>query len=149
MAPLHATLGAKAVRYSQSAGLDTAALNQYQWLIIDNIGLLNTLYKYGHLAYIGGGFGVSIHNTLEPAAFGLPVVFGPVYHKFEEAKQLIARGGAAAVESEAALTNVLLRWTQNAERTQASNAVQTYMQESRGGTNAIFAWIAKMMQESR
>jgi 3-deoxy-D-manno-octulosonic-acid transferase len=149
VAPLHATLGAKAVRYSQSAGLDTAALNQYQWLIIDNIGLLNTLYKYGHLAYIGGGFGVSIHNTLEPAAFGLPVVFGPVYHKFEEAKQLIARGGAAAVESEAALTNVLLRWTQNAERTQASNAVQTYMQESRGGTNAIFAWIAKMMQESR
>lgn len=140
---LCATVGDGVVRYSQSANLDAAALHSYRWLIIDNIGLLNTLYKYGYMAYIGGGFGVSIHNTLEPAAFGLPVVFGPVYHKFEEAKQLIARGGFATVETAEALTEVLLRWMSTAEHAQASEAVRAYMQESKGGTDAIFAWIAK------
>lgn len=61
--------------------------------MIDNIGLLNTLYRYGTAAYIGGGFGKDIHNTLEPAAFGLPILFGPKYEKFEEARQFVARGG--------------------------------------------------------
>ncbi|MDN3579526.1 3-deoxy-D-manno-octulosonic acid transferase [Mucilaginibacter flavus] len=58
-------------------------------LIIDNIGMLSSLYAYADIAYIGGGFGVGIHNTLEAAAFGLPVIFGPNYQKFNEAKQLI------------------------------------------------------------
>jgi len=59
-------------------------------LVIDNIGMLSSLYAYGNIAYIGGGFGVGIHNTLEAAAFGLPVIFGPNYQKFNEAKELIA-----------------------------------------------------------
>lgn len=59
-------------------------------LVIDNIGMLSSLYAYGNIAYIGGGFGVGIHNTLEAAAFGLPVIFGPNYQKFNEARELIA-----------------------------------------------------------
>ncbi|GAA3973153.1 3-deoxy-D-manno-octulosonic acid transferase [Mucilaginibacter dorajii] len=59
-------------------------------IVIDNIGMLSSLYAYADIAYIGGGFGVGIHNTLEAAAFGLPVIFGPNYQKFNEAKQLIA-----------------------------------------------------------
>jgi 3-deoxy-D-manno-octulosonic-acid transferase len=59
-------------------------------LVIDNIGMLSSLYAYSNIAYIGGGFGVGIHNTLEAAAFGLPVIFGPNYQKFNEAKELIA-----------------------------------------------------------
>jgi 3-deoxy-D-manno-octulosonic-acid transferase len=58
-------------------------------IIIDNIGMLSSLYAYGNIAYIGGGFGVGIHNTLEAAAFGLPVIFGPNYQKFNEARELI------------------------------------------------------------
>ena len=57
--------------------------------IIDSIGLLSSIYKYGTLSYIGGGFGTGIHNILESAAFDVPVVFGPNYQKFNEAKELI------------------------------------------------------------
>jgi 3-deoxy-D-manno-octulosonic-acid transferase len=66
-------------------------------LIIDCYGLLSTIYRYGDLAYIGGGFGKGIHNVLEAAVYGIPVVFGPNYHKFKEAKELIACRGAVAI----------------------------------------------------
>ena len=58
--------------------------------MIDNIGMLSSLYRYSNVAYIGGGFGAGIHNTLEAAAFGLPVIFGPNYQKFREARELVA-----------------------------------------------------------
>ncbi len=67
---------------------------QARVLIIDNIGMLSSLYHYGQLAYIGGGFGTSIHNTLEAAVYGMPVVFGPQYHKFQEARDLLRCNGA-------------------------------------------------------
>ena len=63
---------------------------QAQVLIIDNIGMLSALYRYGQIAYLGGGFGGGIHNTLEAVTYGVPVVFGPRYGKFQEAKDLIA-----------------------------------------------------------
>ena len=68
-------------------------------LIIDNIGMLSSIYKYGKIAYIGGGFGVGIHNILEAVAFGVPVIFGPNYKKFNEAKDLIALGGAKSISN--------------------------------------------------
>ena len=61
-------------------------------LIIDSIGMLSQLYKYASIAYIGGGFGKGIHNILEPAAFGMPIIFGPNYHKYNEALELIKDG---------------------------------------------------------
>lgn len=66
-------------------------------LIIDSFGLLSSIYRYGQIAYIGGGFGAGIHNTLEAAVYGIPVLFGPKYHKFKEAKDLIAVGGGFSV----------------------------------------------------
>lgn len=84
-----------AVKYSAYA----TASAQSQVMIIDNIGLLSAIYSYGDIAYIGGGFGVGIHNTLEAAAFGLPVIFGPKYDKFQEAKDLIQIGGAASIRN--------------------------------------------------
>lgn len=68
-------------------------------LIIDTIGILSSLYQYGDIAYIGGGFGVGIHNTLEAATYGMPVIFGPNYKKFREAVQLISCGGAFSITS--------------------------------------------------
>ena len=64
-------------------------ISDYKVLIIDNIGLLSSVYKYGNIAYIGGGFGSGIHNTLEAAVFGMPIVFGPKYRMFKEANDLI------------------------------------------------------------
>ena len=66
-------------------------------LIVDSFGLLSSIYRYGRIAYIGGGFGAGIHNTLEAAVYGIPVLFGPKYHKFKEAKDLIKVGGGFSV----------------------------------------------------
>ena len=74
-------------------------LANYDCLIVDSFGLLSSIYRYGQMAYIGGGFGVGIHNTLEAAVYGIPVVFGPNYKKFKEAKDLIAVGGGFSVSN--------------------------------------------------
>ena len=66
-------------------------------VVVDTIGHLSALYRYGKVAYIGGGFGKGIHNTLEAAAFGLPIFFGPRYHKFLEAQRLVEIGAAYPV----------------------------------------------------
>jgi len=88
----------KGITYSTFATEDQSATN-HQVLIIDNIGMLSSLYAYGKIAYIGGGFGVGIHNTLEAAAFGIPVIFGPKYDKFQEAKDLIMLGAAKSISN--------------------------------------------------
>jgi 3-deoxy-D-manno-octulosonic-acid transferase len=74
-------------------------LGNFDVLIIDNIGMLASLYRYGKVAYIGGGFGVGIHNTLEAATFGLPVFFGPNHQRFQEAVDLIKAGGAFSIKT--------------------------------------------------
>ena len=68
-------------------------------LIIDNIGMLSSAYKYAHIAAIGGGFGKGIHNILEPACWKIPVIFGPNYKKFREAVDLINEKGAISFDS--------------------------------------------------
>jgi len=91
-----------AVRYSQ-ANEDT--VSEAGCLIIDCFGLLSSIYRYGNLAYIGGGFGKGIHNILEAAVYGIPVLFGPNYHKFKEAKGLTANLGAIAITNEMDFTS--------------------------------------------
>jgi 3-deoxy-D-manno-octulosonic-acid transferase len=93
---IEATFNNDCIRYSQANLTNVSAAKV---LIIDNIGMLNSLYQYASIAYIGGGFGVGIHNTLEAAAFGKPVIFGPNYNKFDEAKQLIAIGAASSIHN--------------------------------------------------
>ena len=73
-------------------------------LIIDSIGILSNVYKYGNLAYIGGGFEKGIHNILEAVAFGLPVIFGPKYQRFNEATELINKKGAISISNYKELT---------------------------------------------
>ncbi|MDR0683441.1 MAG: 3-deoxy-D-manno-octulosonic acid transferase [Dysgonamonadaceae bacterium] len=68
-------------------------------LVIDCFGLLSSIYRYGDIAYIGGGFGVGIHNTLEAAVYNIPVIFGPNYQRFKEAKDLIAAGGGISISN--------------------------------------------------
>jgi len=84
------------VRYTQATEVDVQQVN---CLIVDTIGLLSSIYRYANVAYIGGGFGVGIHNTLEAAVWNVPVVFGPNYEKFREARELIALGGAFSISN--------------------------------------------------
>lgn len=102
-------------------------------LIIDNIGMLSSLYQYGKIAYIGGGFGVGIHNTLEAAAFGLPVVFGPNYNKFQEAKDLISIGAAKSISNSEELVLAFEYFNQNESGIIARN----YVAEKKGATEMI------------
>ena len=84
------------VRYSRA---DEKNVLKADCLIIDCFGLLSSIYRYGEIAYIGGGFGVGIHNTLEAAVYGIPVIFGPKYQKFQEAVQLIENKGAYCIKN--------------------------------------------------
>jgi 3-deoxy-D-manno-octulosonic-acid transferase len=97
-------LNKKVIRYSQVKEQDAAEADV---LIIDNIGMLSSLYKYGQVAYIGGGFGKGIHNILEAATFGLPVIFGPNFNKFQEAINLMALEGAFSISNFQDVKNVL------------------------------------------
>ena len=125
-------------RYNTTPGDEQATV-----LLIDNIGLLNTLYRYGRVAYIGGGFGKGIHNTLEPAAFGLPILFGPNFEKFEEARQFVARGGAFPVRNAAELAARMVQFGDPEFYRKASAAVLTYLEENRGATERILQYMAE------
>lgn len=115
---------------------------QEQWqdcrvMILDTIGMLSRVYHYGELAYIGGGFGKSIHNTLEPAAHGLPVLFGPHHQKFQEAIVLKAAGGAFEIREEADFHRYFELLQQKETMEQARSAVHSYLNANRGATELI------------
>ncbi|PWS27348.1 3-deoxy-D-manno-octulosonic acid transferase [Pedobacter yonginense] len=114
-----------------------------QVLIIDNIGMLSSLYQYGQLAYIGGGFGNGIHNTLEAAAFGLPVIFGPKYQKFQEAKDLIALGSAKSIST---VEELALAFEDFKENQFASEQAKKYVEDKKGSTDQIIKMITKAGQ---
>lgn len=108
-------------------------------LIIDNIGMLSRLYRYADITYVGGGFGDDgIHNTLEAAVYGKPVLFGPVYEKFAEARGLVACGGAFPVEQALELETKLDELFSNEEtRRLAGEAAGNYVRINRGATQQI------------
>jgi 3-deoxy-D-manno-octulosonic-acid transferase len=112
-------------------------------LIIDNIGMLSSLYQYGKVAYIGGGFGTGIHNTLEAAAFGLPVIFGPKYDKFQEAKDLIVIGAAKSISSTTDLINAFEGFIENKD---AADQAKRYVADKKGATDQIISMITKSDQ---
>lgn len=94
---IHSQLKRPSVRLSE---VNEKSIASKDCLIVDSFGVLSSIYRYGDIAYIGGGFGAGIHNTLEAAVYGIPVLFGPKYDKFKEAKDLIAVGGGFAIADE-------------------------------------------------
>jgi 3-deoxy-D-manno-octulosonic-acid transferase len=115
-------------------------------LIIDNIGLLSALYRYGKIAYIGGGFGSGIHNTLEPIAHGLPVLFGEKYEKFTEAVKLAETGGGFVVNAEnGSVETIMERLLIPENYDKASAAARQYIAENRGATAQVVDAIQKIL----
>lgn len=96
---LHAIFQLFEGRYVRYTEATLNSVDKCRVLLVDTIGLLSSIYRYGNVAYIGGGFGVSIHNTLEAAVYGMPVVFGPVWKKFREAHGLLDAGAAITVKN--------------------------------------------------
>ncbi|OGX86145.1 3-deoxy-D-manno-octulosonic acid transferase [Hymenobacter glacialis] len=124
-------------RYSHA---DAATVGQARILLFDNIGLLSQLYRFGKYAYIGGAFGKGLHNTLEAAAFGLPLFFGPTYAKFQEAVELVALKCAFPVASAADLeTTFTYLWHHEEARLRLQDAMLDYVHGQAGATRTIMA----------
>lgn len=122
-------------RFSQINNLE---IEKLQVIIIDSIGILSSLYRYGNLSYIGGGFGVGIHNILEAATFGIPIIFGPNHQKFKEAVDLKSEGGAFSINNFNELKTVINRLlNEENELKNASNISKNYVAKNVGSTMLI------------
>lgn len=115
-------------------------------LIIDNVGMLSSLYRYGEVTYIGGGFGKGIHNTLEAAAYGRPVIFGPRYEKFQEAKDLIDVVAAFSVSNEKDLIWVMERLMDEDFRINVDGAAKEYVYFNAGATERIIGYLKGLVK---
>ena len=131
-------LDGKFVRYTELNEQNVLTTN---CIVVDTIGLLSSIYRYANVAYIGGGFGVGIHNTLEAAVWNIPVVFGPNYQKFREARELIAIGGAFSIaryELLEAQFNSLLK------DNKAGKIAGDYVKNNTGATDLIIKEISPL-----
>ena len=131
-------------------GQDLHADNGYDWekvkdgiVLVDRMGLLARLYRYGDIAYVGGGFGDGIHSLLEPAAWGCPVICGPLHTKFPEAQGLIDVGSGFEVRNAEELLAVIDRLLGDAAAlAKASDAARYYVQGAAGATDRIVSAIS-------
>ncbi len=126
------------------SSLDTTAISpENNVLIIDSIGMLSSIYAYANVAYIGGGFGASVHNVLEAAVYGVPVLFGSNYQKSFECIDLIKEQAAFSIKNKSELTekiNVLLKES-NAVKT--GEIARSYVLKRAGGTDKIFTFVGQ------
>ncbi len=116
-------------------------------LIIDNIGILSSVYRYGSIAWIGGGFGKGIHNILEAAAFKLPVVFGPEYKKFKEAVELIELKGAFSVNNINEAKQIFTSLASNEYYNNLNSNASAYVTSKLGATDKILSQFSKILND--
>ena len=137
------TLNKKAALFSEKADKD---LSSYQVLIIDAIGLLAKIYNYADLAYVGGAMGkTGLHNTLEAAVFGVPILIGPHYTKFPEAFDMIALGGMFSVTDNATLKMCLDHLIKDSiARKKAGDINRNYINQNKGAVNHITAYLSNV-----
>jgi 3-deoxy-D-manno-octulosonic-acid transferase len=110
-------------------------------LVIDNIGMLSRLYHYADIAYIGGGFDAGIHNVLEAAVYGKPVIFGPRFEKFKEAVDLLTSNGGFCIHNSEELKKTLSHLENAAEYSRSCENAKLYVYQNRGATGKIVQYI--------
>ena len=128
---------------------DPKTVSNYRVLVIDNIGMLSSLYRYGEMAYIGGAFGDGLHNILEPAVYGIPVIFGKdkSNRKFREAIDLVNLGGAFEVENSRDFMGILQKFLKDEEAlNKASQIAGGYVESNAGATNRIMEKLHKFIR---
>lgn len=138
-------LKGKSVFYSEYVLMDTPPA--FDYLFIDNVGMLSALYRYGNVALIGGAFGSGLHNILEAATFGIPVMFGnKKYEKFQEAIDLMQAGGAHVVHTDADVQKLLALYIADAEKCKHDGAIAAnYVQERVGATADVMMIVSRMI----
>ncbi len=143
------TLAGPALRYSiyKASGFRLDDENPPRYLLIDNIGMLSSLYRYGQMAYIGGAFGQGLHNILEAATFGLPIVFGNKnYPKLQEAVDLIEAGAATTVGDAAMLRQTLAGLLANPTlRFRSGETARAYVAQQSGATALVMQVVDRLL----
>ncbi len=144
VAALQRSLVVKSVLYSQA---EDANLEDANVLIIDNVGMLSSLYRYGEFAYVGGGLGKGLHNILEAACYGIPVLFGNKnYEKFQEAVDLINRGGAFTVQDYPDLKKKYELLNTPETFLLACEVCRQYVAENTGATERIMEYCSGVLE---
>lgn len=129
----------KTVLFSDKENQD---LKSAQVFIIDTIGILTKIYSYADIAYVGGGFKTGLHNILEPATFGVPIIIGPEYDKFREAVELVNEGGCFVVYTKTEFDNQLKElFTDANDRNKKGEITKNFISQNLGATNIILDYI--------
>lgn len=132
-----ARLDRKTVRYTQAT---PESARNAECLIIDCFGLLSSIYRYGEISYVGGGFGVGIHNVLEAAVWGVPVIFGPNNKRFQEAVELLASGGGIEIDGYDSFCTVMERlFSDGSYLSECSRSACSYVAGRAGATEAVMS----------
>jgi 3-deoxy-D-manno-octulosonic-acid transferase len=138
IARLYVNLQRHSLDFMPVSALNATFDPERQILVIDQTGYLAELYSLASIAYVGGGFGVNVHNTLEPAVHGIPVLFGPRYHNSPEAEGLIASKGAIVIHDQKELAAALKTLTTDTkQREKRGKAAETFVKQNTGATSAI------------
>lgn len=130
-----------ALLFSRFSNYSFQEVEKARVLVIDNIGMLSSLYFYSDIAYIGGGFGAGIHNTLEAAAYGKPVVFGERYEKFQEAVDLITLMAGFSIANYEEFRNVFHSLRNDARREELGMIASQYVNQRSGATQIIMKYL--------
>ena len=136
------TLPYPAARLSE---LDELKAGQETWriVVVDSIGVLNVLYALGRVAYIGGGLGRGIHNTLEAMAHSKPLIFGPRHEAFPEAVDMVKAGGAFAVRNEKELSDVVSQLLASGQAERAGRTCHDYLMAHAGASDVVSKYIVE------
>jgi len=136
---LKESLKKETILYSEKEGKN---LSEYTVLIIDTIGLLTKIYSYADTAYVGGGFRTGLHNILEPATFGIPIVIGSEYYKFKEAIDLVSLKGCISVQNQSTFSSTFRMLKNDLNyRKEMGKVNKTYIKKNIGATAQIMQYI--------
>ncbi|RDY58932.1 3-deoxy-D-manno-octulosonic acid transferase [Flagellimonas nanhaiensis] len=136
-------LDKKTVCYSK---MGDSNLEDFEVLVIDTIGLLTKVYSYADIAYVGGGFATGLHNTLEPAVYGIPVIIGPNYKGFKEAEDLVEKEGILSISGSEEFNTLMDKFiTAETEREKTGKINSDYVQSNRGATTLILQQIKTIL----
>lgn len=140
---LKSELTKKVILHSEIGENLTSYLSNFDVLIVDKIGLLTKIYSYADIAYVGGGFGnPGVHNILEPATFGIPIVIGKNYNHFAEATALVNLGGCITINNQEELNEALNQLIQNQDiRLEKGHICGTFVQMNKGATKTIIDYV--------
>jgi len=133
----------KTLLYSE---IENQEISNFDVLIVDTIGLLTKIYSYADIAYVGGGFATGLHNTLEPAVFGIPVIIGPNYTGFNEAEALVQKKGILVINCLEEFTTILENLLENPEHLKLTGHINAiYIIENKGASIQIIEHIRRLL----